>query len=168
MANDMTTPSFDAPIAGQSLTAELGNRPWQQPPQYATIEEALEFYIPRLTDPTFSVQLMDVVEMGVPLVTIANSMQLGAVMEGKHSVDVGILILPVLVELMAYLADEAGVEYKTGIEPGSRPDSEGVDPVVASAMRNMKKKPAMEEQMMPVEEEPVAAEAPRGLLARRG
>ena len=44
-------PMIDAPIAGQSLTAELGNRPWQQPPQYTTVEEVLEFYVPRLTNP---------------------------------------------------------------------------------------------------------------------
>ena len=31
-------PIFDAPIPGMSLTAELGGRPWQSPPQYATVE----------------------------------------------------------------------------------------------------------------------------------
>ena len=31
--------SFDRPIPGMSLTAELGNRPWQQPPQYSTDEK---------------------------------------------------------------------------------------------------------------------------------
>ena len=48
---DTPSPMIDAPIPGQSLTAELGNRPWQKPPQYNTVEEALEYYIPRLTDP---------------------------------------------------------------------------------------------------------------------
>ena len=42
---DLLEPKIDAPIAGQSLTAELGNRPWQQPPQYTTVEEALQFYM---------------------------------------------------------------------------------------------------------------------------
>ena len=32
----------DGPVAGQSLTAEFGARPWQSPPQYNTLEEALE------------------------------------------------------------------------------------------------------------------------------
>ena len=44
--------AFDRPISGMSLTHELGARPWQTPPEYATIEEALDFYIPRLTDPS--------------------------------------------------------------------------------------------------------------------
>ena len=54
--------SFDAPIAGQSLTTEVGNRPWQQPPRYSTVEEAIEHYIPRLTEEDAQDQLLDVLE----------------------------------------------------------------------------------------------------------
>ena len=111
---DTPTPSFDRPIPGMSLTAELGNRPWQQPPQYSTVEEALQYYIPRLTNPELLDQLLDVMETGIPLTTIADAMQTGGVMEGKHSLDVGILIIPVLIETMAYLAEEAGIEYDEG------------------------------------------------------
>ena len=111
---DTPSPMLDAPIAGQSLTAELGNRPWQQPPQYKTVEEALEFYVPRLANPETLDDLFDVMETGVPLTTIANAMQSAGVMEGKHTLDVGILIMPVLIETMAYLAEEAEVEYTAG------------------------------------------------------
>ena len=107
-------PYIDGPIAGQSLTFELGNRPWQQPPQYSTVEEALQFYIPRLTNPELLDDLFNVMETGIPLTTIANAMQSSGVMEGKHSLDVGILIMPVLIETMAYLAEEADVEYVEG------------------------------------------------------
>lgn len=98
--------TIDAPIAGQSLTAELGGRPWQQPPQYKTVEEALDYYIPRITEPTLQDDLMNVIELGIPLTTIADALQSGGVMEGKHSIDVGILILPVLIETLAFLAEE--------------------------------------------------------------
>ena len=37
-------PVFDAPVPGEAMTAELGARPWQQPAQYTTVEEALDFY----------------------------------------------------------------------------------------------------------------------------
>ena len=100
MADTMMQPSFDAPIPGQSLTHELGARPWQQPAQYTTVEDALDYYIPRLESEEVTNQLLDVLEMGIPVTTVANTMQLGSVMEGKHSVDVGMLILPVLVELI--------------------------------------------------------------------
>ena len=116
MADIMMQPKLDAPIPGQSLTKELGSRPWQQPAQYTTVEDALDYYIPRLESDEVSQQLLDVLEMGIPVTTVANTMQLGSVMEGKHSVDVGMLILPVLVELIMLIADSAGVEYTTGLE----------------------------------------------------
>ena len=34
-------PMFDGPIPGESLTAELGARPWQSPPQYAMLTRHL-------------------------------------------------------------------------------------------------------------------------------
>lgn len=109
-------PNLDAPIPGQSLTHELGARPWQTPAQYTTVEEALDYYIPRFANDEVTEQLMDVLEMGVPVTTLANTIQLGGVMEGKHSVDVGMLVIPVLMELIMYMADSEGIEYNTGME----------------------------------------------------
>ena len=43
MAEPQALP-FEAPIAGMSLTAEPGNRPWQQPAQHSTVEEAIEYF----------------------------------------------------------------------------------------------------------------------------
>jgi hypothetical protein len=110
-------PSFDMPIAGQHMTVELGGRPWQQPPQYTTVEEALDYYIPSLESEEVSTQLLDVLEMGIPVTSIANAMQTASVMDGKHSVDVGILVLPVLIEIIMLIAETAGVEYISGLEP---------------------------------------------------
>ena len=30
--------TLDYPIPGQGMTAEVGSRPWQNPPQYTTVE----------------------------------------------------------------------------------------------------------------------------------
>jgi hypothetical protein len=157
---------IDAPIAGQSLTAELGNRPWQQPPQYATVEEALEYYIPRITEPTLQDDLMNVIELGIPLTTIADALQSGGAMEGKHTIDVGILIMPVLMETLAYLAEEQGIEYEMGtdIETDDTPSSSAV----ALAIKKVKaksNKPAEEE---PEEQMEMELEEPSGgLMSRR-
>lgn len=108
--------SFNRPIPGQSLTAPLGARPWQTPPQYNTVEEALDYYIPRLDSDEVSSQLIDVMEMGIPVTDIANTMQLAGVLEGKHTVDVGMLILPVLVELIMLIGDAAKIKYTSGLD----------------------------------------------------
>jgi len=131
MADMMMQPPLDAPIPGQSLTHELGARPWQQPAQYTTVEDALDYYIPRLESEEVTNQLLDVLEMGIPVTTVANTMQLGSVMEGKHSVDVGMLILPVLVELIMLIADSAKVEYTSGLEKDKKMRGSLVDLAVS-------------------------------------
>jgi len=157
---------IDAPIAGQSLTAELGGRPWQQPPQYTTVEEALDYYIPRILEPTLQDDLMNVIELGIPLTTIADTLQTSGAMEGKHTLDVGLLIIPVLIETLAYLAEEQGIDYVMGtdIEEDDKPSSSAV----ALAIKKIKAK-----SNEPVEEEPeeqmeMKLEEPSdGLMSRR-
>ena len=114
MADDRQI-QIDAPIPGMGMTAPLGGRPWQQPPQMATVEEAMSYYIKKLEDQDFAPELLTVIELGVPLTTIANSFQLASVMEGKHSVDVGILVIPVIVEMMMAIAEANDVEYVSGM-----------------------------------------------------
>ena len=166
---DTPSPSFDRPIAGQSLTAELGNRPWQQPPQYATVEEALDYYVPRLVNPEFTENLFDVMETGIPLTTIANAMQSAGVMEGKHTIDVGLLIMPVLIETMAYLAEESDIEYVEGSNITTDPDKPS-DSRIARAIAMVRKEQGEEPNIedMPVpEEQEVPQENTGGLMSRR-
>ena len=162
------TPLFDRPIPGMSLTAELGNRPWQQPPQYTTVEEALQYYIPRLTNPELLDQLLDVMETGIPLTTIADAMQTGGVMEGKHSLDVGILIIPVLIETMAYLAEEAGIEYDEGSNIEADPDKP-TQSRVALALQMVREESGEDAEEEPEMEEPQPEEKipPQGGLMAR-
>jgi len=164
---DTLEPMIDAPIAGQSLTAELGNRPWQQPPQYTTVEEALQFYIPRLTNPEMLDDLLNVMETGVPLTTLANAIQSSGVMEGKHSLDVGILIMPVLMETMAYLAEEAGIKYEAGTNKRIGSDKPS-DAAIARAIAMVKKKQGEpSEEPEEVQTEMELEEPSGGLMSRR-
>tara|TARA_E500000318_G_C3562556_1_gene214128 strand:- start:428 stop:949 length:522 start_codon:yes stop_codon:yes gene_type:complete len=165
---------FMAPVPGMGLTEELGATPWQHPPQYATVEEALDFYTPRILNPDMKPDLLNVMEMGIPLTTIAQGLQMGGVMQGKHSIDVGVLVTPVLIELLAYVADTEGVEYNTGIKSTKIDEDKISDTEIGLAMqkipdvveeteRKIKQPEPMEE---PMETEPEEAE-PMGLMARR-
>lgn len=60
--------------------------------------------------------LLDVAETGIPLTTIANSIQMSGVMEGIHSIDSGILALPIIMEMMLLIVDAAGIEYNSGMD----------------------------------------------------
>jgi len=165
---DVLEPMIDAPIAGQSLTAELGNRPWQQPPQYTTVEEALQYYIPRLTNPEMIEDLFNVMETGIPLTTLANAIQSSGVMEGKHSLDVGILIMPVLMETMAYLAEESGIEYVAGTNKKIGSDKPSNAAIArAIAMVKKEKGESSEELKEEVQTEMELEEPSGGLMSRR-
>jgi hypothetical protein len=160
-------PLLDGPIPGQNLTAELGSRPWQTPPQFTTVEEALDYYIPRLQSDEVTEQLLDVLEMGVPVTTVANTMQLASVMEGKHSVDVGMLVLPVLIEMIMLIADTAGIEYETGLQK-DRTKVRGS--LVSKALNRLQSEDGMEEEQpleMEEAQEEIMPEVTGGLMSRR-
>ena len=165
------TPSFDYPIPGQGMTAEVGSRPWQNPPQYSTVEEALEFYIPRLVSDTVYDSLLDSMELGIPLTTMADSMQSMGVMQGLHTIDVGMLAIPVIIEMLAFIGDDAGIDYTLGTE--ERIDEDKIsESKIALAMKRMREKlpEALEESKENDIEEPeeMMEEAqPSGLMARR-
>ena len=159
---------FDYPIPGEGMTAELGSRPWQNPPQYATVEQALEFYIPKLVSEELYDGVLDSMELGIPLTTMADSMQSAAVMQGLHTVDVGILAMPVIIEMLAYIGDEAGIEYNLGMDKPIDEDKIS-STKIALAMKKMREKlpEALEErEEQPDMEELMPEPAPTGLMAR--
>ena len=158
--------SLDAPIPGQSLTHEVGARPWQQPAQYATVEEALDWYLSRFEQRETTEELLSVMEMGIPLTVIANSLQLGAVLQGVHSIDVGILVTPVLIEMMAYIAEQNDIDFKVGNE--EEDDPKPSESLMSAAIRGLEERGVVgdEEPTEEVEEEDTEEE-PKGLMARR-
>ena len=150
----MAEPIFDAPIPGSSLTKEMGGSPYKNPPQYSTVEDAIDFYIGRMATEEFSDKLVTSLELGVSVAQIANIMQIHGVMEGQHTLDVSMLILPVLMEFIRLIADTRGVEYDMGIDD--------YDPNVADeafivrAVRKLEKATRMDEE--PAEEAPLPPE----------
>lgn len=155
---------FDMPIPGMALTHELGARPWQTPPEMSTFEEGLDFYVSRIVEPKNAARLLDIIETGIPLTAIAETLTLGGAMQGLHTIDVAVLVNPVLVELMEGLAKNAEVKYTVGDTDGEElPD----DALLAKAMASLSEidKEELKEEMDNTE---VEAEKPKGLMARRG
>lgn len=165
----LTENSFDAPIPGMSLTAELGGRPWQQPPQFTTVDDAVEYYMSRMTSEDFMIQLIDVLEMGVPVTTVANTIQLSSVMEGKHTVDVGMMVTPLLMELLMMLAESAGIDYDSGL---NNPEETKTKPTFFARYLKKYNDKLQETDIEELQEEATAekseeTEEPAGLMSRR-
>jgi hypothetical protein len=108
---------LDAPIPGQSLTSEPGNVPWEQPPLYASVEQALAFHLKNLSKPDTMDDMMFLLSQDCPLNVLVESMTSYAAMEGYHTVDVSTLIQPVLHEYIKSMAEAGGVKVKEDDSP---------------------------------------------------
>jgi len=158
-------PSFDAPIPGQSLTMELGSRPWQNPSRFTNVDDTIDYYMERMSSEEFMVQLAEVLESGVPVTSIANSIQLSSVMEGIHTVDVGMLVLPMIMEMLMMIGDSAGVKYDKGLENPNKPILR--DSTIAKAVAEYEAKIEDKDVVEETEDKEVEDEEPTGLMARR-
>tara|TARA_X000001388_G_scaffold65068_1_gene51439 strand:- start:208 stop:741 length:534 start_codon:yes stop_codon:yes gene_type:complete len=173
---ELNQPLFDGPITGQSLTAEVNGRPWLNPPQYSTVDETIEYYLERMSSEEFTDQLVDVLEMGVPVTTLANTIQLGSVMDGVHSVDIGMLVMPFIMEMIMLVGESSGVKYDSGMENPNKGQTR--DTLLKSVRAELETKMNQKEGMLfdeegveeeVAEEEPMemTQEEPMGLMARR-
>lgn len=152
--------AFDAPIPGESMTAPIGGRPWQNPPALTTIEEVATHYLNAMATDEFTQQAINLLEDGMPVVTIADTMQTYGVMERLHSLDLGILAGPVIAEYIMYIGDKHEIEYVTGLD--EEPE-DNMNLLVSTAMKRMNKKDSMEEDLPEILDED---EESMGLMSR--
>ncbi|MAJ43725.1 MAG: hypothetical protein CBC83_02310 [Flavobacteriales bacterium TMED123] len=154
---------LDAPIPGMSLTGELGAKPWQQPAQHADIENVIDYYMDYLTDPIFVDKTLDVLELGVPVTSLAQIINNSSIMEGIHSVDAGILVMPIIMEIIANVAEGSDIKYEMGTKIKTDPDK--IDNTkIALAFKNIKEKVSDKVEQTDKEKE---TSEPTGLMMRR-
>jgi hypothetical protein len=131
-------PIFDAPIPGMSLTHELGDRPWQTPAKHVNVDEVMDYYMERMSNEEFMVQVVEVLESGVPVTVLANTIQMASVMDGVHSLDTGMLVLPMIMEMMMMLAESADIEYDDGLKDPNKKKTR--DSLVAKVISQYEKR----------------------------
>lgn len=159
-------PELDAPIPGMSLTHELGNRPWQTPPEMVTVEDAIDYYIPRIGNPKSITQVLALLEGGAPLTSIAETMTLVGTMEGKHTVDVAVLVNPIIVEYLKGIGDVTNTPYT--LEDKST-EEQGNPVMTEKAIQELKNEksvtPQQQQEITELSEEIVEKEK-TGLMSR--
>ena len=96
---------------GISWTAPPKGRGWSTPPRLVKIDEIAQGYINNLSSADMMNSILDVVETKVPLASMAEAIMLSSVHKGIHTIDAGILVMPVIIEMLKTAADIHGVEY---------------------------------------------------------
>ena len=183
------TPQFDAPIPGQSLTSAPRLYPWENPPQFDDPKDVIEFYIKNLAAQEVMDDIFIALDEGFPLNILVKSILSTGVMEGIHSVDVSLIVAPVLHEYILGAARLENIKVKErAISKDERLAEKEKAALAATVKSSLEKstdddmgrallEDALEfvEEDMPEpqpDEEPMEEEAgeeePQGLMARRG
>ncbi len=107
---------FERPVPGQSLTTEPKSQPYERPPEVTDPIEALDLHLENLLEEGAMEDALHFLEFGLDLVTLVEGILRSAVMEGTHSIDVSLIIAPILHEFIKGYADEAGIDYEEGFD----------------------------------------------------
>ena len=106
---------FDYPVPGQSLTTTPKNAPYERPPQVTDPRKALQIHVENLSNKQSVEDLKYYVEMGLDVKTIVEAILRSAVAEGVHSIDISLIIAPLLHQIIVSIFDKMGIEYDEGI-----------------------------------------------------
>ena len=165
--NNPDSEMFNRAIPGMSLTTEPGNRPWENPPMYSTVAEAIEYYNERLLDKNVTSAVAEALDKGVPVESAVQVITTSSTMNGVHSLDIGILVAPVVRELVMFAGDIHKVDYAMSFSDDAE---EGLIPYrlakqIAEDITTTIEEVPPEGDMM--EEDSMDMEAPKGIMARR-
>tara|TARA_R110000824_G_scaffold335055_2_gene521602 strand:- start:199 stop:729 length:531 start_codon:yes stop_codon:yes gene_type:complete len=171
---------FNGPIPGQSLTTEPKNAAYERPPEVFDPLEALDVHLNNLSKPEAMEDALYFLELGLDLVTLVEGIVRSAVIEGIHSIDVSLIIAPVIHEHIKAAATKAGIDFDEGFDNPERDEAVQYERDTMRAKKMLKKlreqEGEPEELNMMEEEEPMEEEAevettdiapaPMGLMAR--
>jgi hypothetical protein len=152
--------TFEAPIPGQALTGELGSKLWEQPAKYDTVEEALDFYLERLSDMDISMDFFESIDGGLPVTTAIDLVVSSGNMDGLHTMDVATLVAPVLAEFVVAVCEKLGLNFTM--------EGEAIEKLNKNKLEEVMDNISLD-YMNPEEEESVADEEPQksmGLMSR--
>ena len=107
---------FSTAIPGQSLTSEPKNSRWENPPRMVDPEESLLWHLEKLQKPKSMEAAAGMMALGIDILTLTEGVLRAAVAEGEHSIDVSLIIAPVIHEHIKGIGDAVGIDYKEGFD----------------------------------------------------
>ena len=161
---------FSAPIPGQSLTTEPKGFPWERPPEIVDPEEAIQFHLARLSEPEMLDVILDLIEVEeLTVKTLTSGILPGAVAGGMHTIDVALLIAPVVHEFIKQGAIAFGLNPDDGFENKEEKaeyKKARTTSLAKKMLKEMSPTVAVENLQEATPTEQVTTEKPKGLMAR--
>ena len=145
MAIRETNP-FDAPVAGQSLTDTPKNYPWEHAPQYATVEEASMQVWDGLHDEATMQKVLVLLEAGLTVEEITKVIVFAGFVEGKFTPDTGLLLTPIVAQMIMAIGKSAGIEKININKPKQDDTKELIKTVIKSTPKEVDEKKEMKDE----------------------
>lgn len=175
---------FNAPIPGESLTKPPKQYAWERPPEMVDPEDVLQYYLGRLVKPEVMEGIMDALELDMTIKDLTEGMLRMGVANGLHTIDVSLIVAPVIHDFIKSAADDLGVEYDEGWEDKVQVEKDRKAKTYIKTKKRMEKmmkrgdfknatatqmtKDNYEEEGDLMEPETIPEEAPsKGFIARR-
>lgn len=101
---------FDAPIPGESLTRPPRQMPYDRPPQFPDVEDALDYVMHKIVQDKSAHRLLALMEVGFPVSKIVELITTNGAREGYWSIAQMFLVAPPLTSLILRMAEAAKIQ----------------------------------------------------------
>ena len=106
---------ISGPIPGQSLTDTPKNYPWERPPEINDPDSAIVYHLDRLYEQEVAEGVLFLLEFGFPVETLVDSILTASVGMGMHSVDMSLIIAPIIHEEINWMANTANITLRSSL-----------------------------------------------------
>ena len=127
LSEKINTDPFDMPVPGQSLTGEPKKWPWENPPEFVNVDDALLHVVQKVQGDSASQKAFDqVIRLGMPLESIVNTITFGGFIEGLWTVDIAELLKPPLMAFLMLYSEEKQLPF-VAFNNNIKPDKTQID-----------------------------------------
>jgi len=103
---------FQSAIPGISLTNDPANpKPFEKAPEFTDVQKAQEHLFESLVDPEKIPTLLEIINMGVPLTSVAQSILFAGFNKGKWNPDLYLLLIEPCIYILLFICEQSGVDY---------------------------------------------------------
>ena len=138
---------FDTPVAGQSLTDEPGNYPWEHSSQFSTVEDASHSIWNGIHKEDTMEKILVLLDAGLTVEEIVKVIVFAGFVEGKFNPDVGLLLVPIVSDMIVAMGKKAGIEKIKLEKPKENTTEQLIETVLEQKPDNMKDEPEEEKKM---------------------
>lgn len=108
---------MSGPIPGSSLTVAPGSVPWEKPPMFTQVDDAVQFIIKQFQNKENVHRFLATMEMGAPLDTTVWTLIQHGFMDGKWTPSLGMLLIKPITYLLTAMLKRAKIKYLISYSP---------------------------------------------------